>query len=106
MYRSRRSRSLKSGDRELDHRRNGLTGDMAFVTAQDATRSITAPWALRARATGRVCGDVLIECGAEGGRIKPRSASPDVRFEAHCGLKSDIAPCPFCAISDHSSAQN
>ena len=24
-------------------------------------------------------------------------SEPDVRFDAHCGLKSDIAPCPFRA---------
>jgi hypothetical protein len=26
-----------------------------------------------------------------------REDGNDVRFEAHNGLKSDIAPCPFCA---------
>ena len=29
--------------------------------------------------------------------IEQRSASPNVRFEAHNGLKSDIAPCPKSA---------
>jgi len=24
-------------------------------------------------------------------------SEPDVRFDAHCGLKSDIAPCPLSA---------
>src|SRR4030081_2928658 len=32
-----------------------------------------------------------------GGRIKRLSASPEVRFEAHYGLKSDIAPSPKSA---------
>src|SRR5260370_7614752 len=31
--------------------------------------------------------------------IEQRSASPYVRFEAHYGLKSDIAPCPKSADS-------
>jgi hypothetical protein len=41
-------------------------------------------------------GGALNEC-ADGGRIKRLSASPDVCFEAHCGLKSDIVLGPKSA---------
>jgi hypothetical protein len=30
-------------------------------------------------------------------------SEPDVRFDAHCGLKSDIAPCP---LSSHEQTCN
>jgi hypothetical protein len=39
-------------------------------------------------ATGRPCGGAAVH-----------ASEPDVRFEAHCGLKSDIAPCPKSARS-------
>jgi hypothetical protein len=54
----------------------------------------------RARATGRLCGGAAVE-GLIGGWIKRLSASPDVRFEAHYGLNSDIVPSPKSAKRGH-----
>src|SRR5258708_845636 len=94
-----------------DRRRSGITGDNRRFARQGSTAHFRrerinnllpgAPSEGRSQAPRPAASAAAHSAGAGWQADQTALSEPDVRFDAHSGLKSDIAPCPLCANSGH-----